>query len=578
MTLMIAGKDINSTGTGLSRRTGCSYLRKVVVGHLFLFVLLSFSAVQASSQSAIASAHPLATDAGMEILRKGGNAFDAAVTVSAVLGVVEPYSSGFGGGGFWLLHRASDGKQVMLDGRERAPLAAHRDMYLDANGEVIPKASIDGPLAAGIPGMPAALVHLAEHYGRLPLKQTLQPAIDIARNGFEVDAYYQKMIGWRLAAIQSSMAASEIFLQGDQVPETGYRIKQPDLADTLSLLAEKGFDGFYQGKTAQKLVNSVKASGGIWSLQDLAEYRVKERQPVRVGFQGKTIVSAALPSSGGIVLAQVFNMLGTYKLDTLSRAQKTHLIVESMRRAYRDRARFLGDQDVVEVPVSKLLDPDYAKHLGSDIRLDSASRSESLPGESEGQDTTHFSVLDAQGNRVSATLSINYPFGSGFVAEGTGVLLNDEMDDFSSSPGVPNVYGLVGSDANAIAPGKRMLSSMSPTFVESNEGVAILGTPGGSRIITMVLLAILEMDKTQDPQDWVDLPRFHHQYLPDVIQYEPGALDDALAEQLQALGHKMKPLDDTYGNMHAIFVNRKTGEVKAASDKRGIGTASVASF
>lgn len=552
-----------------------NYLKKAPLWSLFfLFTFISLPAVKAS-QSAIASAHPLATEAGIQVLQQGGNAFDAAVTVSAVLGVVKPYSSGFGGGGFWLLHRAADKKQVMLDGRERAPLAAHRDMYLNNDGEVIKGASIDGPLAAGIPGMPAALVHLAEHYGQLPLTVTLQPAIDIARNGFAVDAYYQKMASWRLPALQSSLAASEVFLQQDQLPEVGYRIRQPDLATTLMRLANQGVAGFYQGETAQKLVAGVRAAGGIWTLQDLAEYRVKERQPIKISYRDKTIISAALPSSGGIVLAQIFNMLDGFGLDKLDDAGRLHVVVEAMRRAYRDRAKYLGDRDYVDVPVAKLVSHEYAKQLASDIQPGKASVSEADQAKPEGQDTTHFSILDSEGNRVSATLSINYPFGSGFVAEGTGVLLNDEMDDFSASPGVPNVYGLVGSDANAVAPGKRMLSSMSPTFVESNDGIAILGTPGGSRIITMVLLAILEMEQTLDPQSWVDLPRFHHQYLPDVIQYEPGALDEEVVQKLQAMGHKLKPLDDTYGNMQAIFVNTNTQQVKAASDKRGIGKAVV---
>ena len=489
---------------------------------LFLF---NVSFTQASP-SAIASAHPLATEAGMKILRQGGNAFDAAVTVSAVLAVAEPYSSGFGGGGFWLLHRASDGKQIMLDGRERAPLAAHRDMYLDDRGEVIKDASINGPLSAGIPGMPAALVHLAENYGQLPLEVSLQPAISLAEKGVEVDAHYRKMAGWRLAALQLSLSASEIFLDNDQVPPTGYLVKQPELAQTIGLLAEKGFDGFYKGAVSEKLLKGVRAAGGIWTEQDLAEYSVIEREPVRFVYGDKTIISASLPSSGGIVLAQVLNMLSGHDLEGMNKVQRIHLVIEAMRRAYRDRAVYLGDQDYIEVPVEKLTSSEYARQLAMDIQMDKASISKEKSSGQEGMDTTHFSILDSDGNRVSATLSINYPFGSGFVPEGTGILLNDEMDDFSAKPGVPNVYGLVGSHANAIEPGKRMLSSMSPTFVESDKGIAILGTPGGSRIISMVLLAILEMDKTTEPKDWVNLPRYHHQYLPDVIQYETGALGE----------------------------------------------------
>jgi len=541
---------------------------------LFVFVfLLLLSGQSTAGEHAVASAHPSATKAGIEILRNGGNAFDAAVAVSAVLAVVEPYSSGMGGGGFWLLHDQKNNRQVMIDGREKAPLAAHRDMYLDGEGKFDNSLSIDGALAAGIPGQAAALVHLAENYGQLSLTQTLQPAIDLARNGFVVDEYYQKMAGWRLSALQNSIAASEIFLQDDQVPQKGYLIKQPQLADTLQQLASRGFNGFYKGSMAEALVRGVRDAGGIWTMQDLAEYRVVERQPVRFTYKGKNITSAALPSSGGIVMAQVFNMLSGFDLEQLDAVKRIHLIVEAMRRAYRDRADYLGDSDVVDVPVDHLLSRQHAAYLASDIDLNSASANDTLVHRSEGMDTTHFSIVDKQGNRVSATLSINYPFGSGFVPPGTGVLLNDEMDDFSASPGEPNVYGLVGSEANAIAPGKRMLSSMSPTMVEDDQGIAILGTPGGSRIITMVLLAILEMEKTSDPAAWVNLPRYHHQYLPDIIQYEPEALSESQAEQLKAMGHKLERLENSYGNMHAIYQDKQSGKVTAASDKRGIGQA-----
>lgn len=550
-------------------------LKKAPRWSLFFLLLFFLSQSVQAASSAIASAHPMATEAGLKILDAGGNAFDAAITVSSVLAVVEPYGSGFGGGGFWLLHRNSDSRQVMIDGREKAPLMAHRDLYLDENGEVIANASVDGALAAGIPGMPAALVYLSEHYGQLPLYETLQPAIKIAQTGFPVDAYYQKMARFRLAALLSSLAASELFLQDDKVPELGFVIRQPDLAKTMAILASEGFDGFYRGGIARQLVDSVQAAGGIWTLQDLAEYQVIERAAVSITYKDKKIISASLPSSGGIVMAEIFNMLATFDLNKLSEAQQVQVIVEAMRRAYKDRAEYLGDQDYVDVPVAKLLSENYAQQLASDIQLNKAGQSAEMPSQEEGRDTSHFSIIDKAGNRVAATLSINYPFGSGLVAEGTGVLLNDEMDDFSSSPGVPNVYGLVGSDANAIEPGKRMLSSMSPTFVESDAGIAVLGTPGGSRIITMVLLAILEMEKNHDPQKWVDLPRYHHQYLPDVIQYEAGAFSDQVINQLSAMGYRLTKVKNSYGNMQAIFKDNNTGKLKAASDRRGIGKAMV---
>jgi len=555
-----------------------SMLARAPLRGLFVFaLLLVFSGLSAADEFAVASAHPSATKAGIEIMRNGGNAFDAAVTVSAVLAVVEPYGSGMGGGGFWLLHDEKNNKQIMIDGREKAPLAAHRDMYLGSDGKFDNKLSIDGPLAAGIPGQAAALVHLADNYGKLSLTQTLQPAIELARSGFAVDEYYQKMAGWRLAALQDSIAASEIFLQDDQIPETGYLIKQPDLANTLEQLAKQGFDGFYKGPIAQTLVSGVRNAGGIWTMKDLADYQIVEREPVRFAYKDKTITSAALPSSGGIVMAQILNMLSGYDLEQLDSVKRIHLIVEAMRRAYRDRADYLGDSDFVDVPVDHLLSRRHAAYLASDIDMLSASANDSLVHRAEGMDTTHFSIMDNQGNRVSATLSINYPFGSGFVPQGSGVLLNDEMDDFSASPGEPNVYGLVGSEANAIEPGKRMLSSMTPTMVEDGQGIAILGTPGGSRIITMVLLAILEMENTADPQAWVDLPRFHHQYLPDIIQYEAQAFSGKEVAALEGMGHRLKRLEETYGNMHAIYLHKSTGKITAASDKRGIGLAISAS-
>ena len=527
-------------------------------------------------QAAIASAHPLATDAGFEVLDAGGNAFDAAVAVSAALAVVEPYSSGIGGGGFWLLHRAGDGKQVMVDGRERAPLAAHRDLYLDERGDVIPGASVNGPLAAGIPGGPAALDHIAANYGRLPLSRTLAPAIRLAKHGYRVDAHYQRVAGFRLEPLRASAAAAEIFLHNRDVPPIGHRIVQPQLATTLEQLAARGFDGFYRGPVAQQLVAGVRDAGGIWTLEDLDQYRVIERVPVYGHYRGYRVVSAAPPSSGGVALIEMLNMLSGYPQDRLNKADRTHYLVEVMRRAYRDRARYLGDPDFVDVPVRRLTNPEYALRLGADIQLDRATPSESkTPSRASGSDTTHFSIIDQEGNRVAATLSINYPFGSGFMPPGTGVLLNDEMDDFSVKPGVPNVYGLVGAEANAIAPGKRMLSSMSPTFVEGADRVAVLGTPGGSRIITMVLLGILEFVEGTSPQAWVERPRIHHQYLPDVVQIEPDAFTPDIQDRLRAKGHVLEVQVRPWGNMQAVMWNRRTGEVSAASDPRGVGQARV---
>lgn len=529
--------------------------------------------------AAIASAHPLATEAGITILNSGGNAFDAAIAVSAALAVVEPAGSGLGGGGFWLLHRESDGFQTMLDGREKAPLAAHRDLYLDEKGEVIPKLSINGPLAAGIPGLPAALEHLANHYGKLPLSQSLAPAIRFAREGFAIDERYRRLARFRLEALRQSPAAATIFLHQNEVPAAGFIIKQPDLANTLNAIAERGASaGFYRGSVAAKLVNGSRKAGGIWTLEDLKQYRVIERAPIKTRYREIEVTSAAPPSSGGIALATMLQILANYPLDKLDSTARIHLISEAMRRAYRDRAEYLGDPDFVTIPFERLTHPYYAAGLASTIHSQLATPSRQLPGiadHQQGSDTTHFSILDRDGNRVAATLSINFPFGAAFVPAGTGVLLNDEMDDFSSKPGAPNVYGLVGDRANAIAPGKRPLSSMSPTFLEDDQRVAILGTPGGSRIITMVLLSALEFAAHKPPLAWVSVPRFHHQYLPDQLTFEPGAFDDRTTAALQAMGHTLKQGSRQYGNMQAILWDRAQNRVTAASDPRGSGLASI---
>jgi gamma-glutamyltranspeptidase/glutathione hydrolase len=528
--------------------------------------------------AAVASAHPLATAAGLEILATGGNAFDAAVAVSAALAVVEPYSSGLGGGGFWLLHRAADGHEVVVDGRERAPLAAHRDLYLDEQGEVVRDRSMNGPLAAAIPGEPAALDHLARHYGRLSLPRSLAPAMRLAREGFAVDEHYRRMADFRLEVMARHPETASLLLDHGAVPEAGARIVQEDLARTLEALARQGASGFYQGPVARRLVAGMRAAGGIWTLEDLARYRVVEREPVRFQYRDLEISTVPPPSSGGVALATMLQILEGYDLTRLDEATRTHLVIEAMRRAYRDRAEYLGDPDFVAMPLARLTSPHYAAGLRAAIRTDRATPSAELPGEADagsGHHTTHFSILDREGNRVAATLSVNYPFGSGFIVPGTGVLLNDEMDDFSAKPGVPNAYGLVGAEANAIAPGKRPLSSMSPTFVTSPDRVAILGTPGGSRIITMVLLGILEFADGAGPEAWVTRPRFHHQFLPDRVEYEAEALSESVIASLQVRGHVLQPLDSPYGNMQAVLWDRRDGSVRAASDPRGLGAAEV---
>ena len=548
-----------------------------------LFVWLLFCSTarggDVPGQVAIATAHPLATQAGLEIIRQGGNAFDAAVAISATLAVVEPYSSGLGGGGFWLLHRADDGMQIMIDGRETAPGAAKSELYLDKKRKMKPGATLNGPLAAAIPGAVAGLVHLNEKYGRLALAQNFAPAIRYASEGFPVSEHYRRLAGYRLETLRASKDAARIFLQDNDVPSPGYKIVQTDLARTLKLIALRGSAGFYRGGVAEKLVTEVKDHGGVWSLPDLDDYRVVERTPVVTYYHDIRVISAAPPSSGGLMLAQILKMLELFDLDQYDNVTRKHLIIEAMRRAWRDRAAYLGDPDFVTIPTERLLDREYLEGLALSIDVSRASTNEELgvmPANNPvGADTTHFSVLDSEGNRVAATLSINLPFGSGFVAAGTGILLNDEMDDFSVLPMQPNAYGLVGDEANSIAPGKRPLSSMTPTFLETEDKVAILGSPGGSRIISTVLLGILDFAAGNAPRSWVSLPRFHHQYLPDEVQFEAGGLSVQERAGLQNLGHHLKEEDRKFGNMQAILWYKPRNLVFAASDPRGEGEAVV---
>ena len=547
-----------------------------VVIAISLGLFTGLAAAQAPAKNAIASAHPRATEAGRLVLDSGGNAFDAAVAVAASLAVVEPYSSGIGGGGFFLLHVAEDVNDIFLDAREKAPKNASSDMYLDENGEFVRKRSLDGALAAAIPGLPAALAYIAEHYGELPLTESLAPAIQLARTGFEVGPRYRRMATFRAQSFADYPVGAGIFLKEGASPPVGYRVVQEDLARTLESIGSDSAQSFYHGLLASKLVKGVRNRGGIWTSSDLEDYTVKKRAPLVSDYNGIKIVSAPPPSSGGVALIQALNILERYPLRSFSLVDRTHLVIESMRLAYRDRADFLGDPDFVDVPVERLLEKDYARELARSLKVRQATPSAALPEikfHKEGEDTTHYSILDAAGNRVAATLSINYPFGALLVPEDTGVLLNNEMDDFSARPLTPNAYGLVGAGANSIQAEKRPLSSMTPTFLENDDRLAIIGTPGGSRIISMVLIGALEFAQGNSVQDWVMAKRYHHQYLPDEVQFELGGFDSTTKLALAKRGHHLKEIGRNYGNMQAILWNKRQGVVDAASDPRGEGSA-----
>ena len=544
----------------------------------FAWLVIAGAATAAPTpKNAVASAHPLATAAGMQMLREGGNAFDAAVAVSAVLAVVEPASSGVGGGGFYLLHSAKGNRDVMVDAREAAPLAARADMYVSPD-RAPGTSSTDGPLAAGIPGEPAAWAHLARQYGRLPLSKSLAPAIQIARDGFPLYARLQNAIRVKQARLAASPEAARVFLDNGQVPAVGALIRQPDLATTLELLAQKGVDAFYRGEWADRLVDGIRRDGGIWTREDLARYRVVERKPLTLHYRDATLVTAAPPSSGGVVIGEVLNMLSGYDWSHLDRDTRRHLTLEALRRAFRDRAEYLGDPDFVQMPLQRLLSADYAAGMATSIRLDRATPSDMLrpvAEESEGPHTTHFSVLDAQGNRVAATISVNLFFGATYVVPGTGFLLNDTMDDFSIEAGKPNAFQLVGAAANAVGPAKRALSSMTPTFVESPKGLLIIGSPGGSTIISNVLFGILGWFDGMSAAQIVAMPRVHHQYLPDLVTLEPGALSTDERAALERRGHHVSEGRNTWGNTQVITWDYQTGEVVTASDPRGFGAGLV---
>lgn len=563
-------------------------MRKVIGICLTLLASCAF-AVEKTPGYAIASASPHATKAGMAILAKGGNAFDAAVAVTAVLAVTEPYHSGLGGGGFWLLYDAIHDKNVFIDGREVAPNAASPDMYLNSHGKIIKDLSLFGPLAAAIPGEPAAMVYISQHYGKLPLAEVLRPAIELAEKGFLVDEAYRYIASNQkiLPHLSKYPSSSSIFLEGGQPPKVGYRIVQKDLAQTLTKIAQQGHKGFYEGEVASKLVNEVRKGGGIWQLADLKEYKVMVREPLVGEYKGVQIITSPPPSAGGVSLLTMLGLLKHYPLHTFKKVMQIHYIVEAMRLAYWDRSQFLGDPDFVDLPIKKLLAASHLTYLRQFIVEDKATPSSTLVEkkvnfQDTAENTTHFSIIDQAGNRVAATLSINYLFGSSYVAEGTGILLNNEMNDFAIKPGTKNVFGLVGGISNKIEPKKRPLSSMAPTFLLTHSSISVLGTPGGSRIPTMLLLSTLAFANGQGPITFVSMPRYHHQYLPDIIEYEKDALDERTKAKLLAMGYHLNLLSTdyggrsyVYGDMQAVQWDKETDSLIAASDPRHIGLAEV---
>jgi len=528
----------------------------------------------------VVSVHHLATDAGVEILKQGGDAVDAAVATGFALAVVHPLAGNLGGGGFMLVHFAA-GNSTFIDYRERAPLAATTNMYLDAKGNVIPDASITGYKSIGVPGSVAGMVYAEKKYGKLTLAKVMAPAIKLATQGFVLtDEEASQLHDETLAMFPES---KRIFQRDGNLYKAGETFKQPELAATLKTIAADP-DDFYHGHIAKQLAADMQKNGGLITTEDLARYSVKEREPVTGSYKSYTIISAPPPSSGGVVLIEALNILEGYNLSRWKdrTPDEMHLIVEAYRRAYMDRTDYMGDPDYVKIPVEQLIDKKYAAALRTSILAEQATPSKDLKRPAgflpspptmsdvrhESTQTTHYSVVDSDGNAVAVTTTLNNEFGSGVTATGLGFLLNDEMDDFASKLGIPNMYGLIQGPANTIAPGKRPLSAMTPTIVlQDNKVRFVLGSPGGGRIITTVANIFLSAaDEGLNIQEAVDAPRFHHQYLPDTLFMEPGFSESAI-EGLRALGYELK-IRGHWSDGECIAVDPATGDLEGGQDHR----------
>ncbi|PHR87389.1 MAG: gamma-glutamyltransferase [Moritella sp.] len=559
--------------TALAKTTSSVTVAKIKPSTSAIYSQMAIHHPVWAANGMVASQEALATQIGVDIMQQGGNAIDAAVAVGYALAVTLPRAGNLGGGGFMLVYLADEQRSIAIDYREVAPQAAYPDMYLDDAGNPDSQLSRFHGLAVGVPGTVLGFELALNKYGSMSLAQVMAPAIKLARDGIVVTPDLANSLRATKKRLSQWPSTQSIFYKADGSNyQPGEILKQTDLANTLSAIAKKGSPAFYQGPIAKQISDSVRDAGGIMTMQDLASYKAIERQPVTGDYRGYQVISMPPPSSGGVHIVQMLNMLSQFPIDKMGHnsAATIHVMAESMRRAYADRSLYLGDPDFVNVPVAELTNKQYAKQLVSQINLNKATPSSDVsPGTLlpyESNQTTHFSVVDKFGNAVSNTYTLNFSYGSGLVADGTGVLLNNEMDDFSAKPGTPNAYGLIGGKANAVAAKKRPLSSMTPTIVlKDNKPYLVTGSPGGSRIITTTLQVIMNViDHNMNIAEASAAPRFHHQWLPDVIRIEKGLNVDTI-NLLESKGHKVE-VKAAMGSTQTIMLTEEG--VYGASDPR----------
>ena len=548
-------------------------------------VILKASVPVSCKHGMVVSSSAVASKVGVEIMKKGGNAIDAAVAVGFALAVTYPYAGNIGGGGFMVIH-LQDGNNTTIDFREKAPLAANKNMFLDKNGKYISALSQEGTTSAGVPGSVAGLIYALGKYGTMKLDEVIQPAIDLARDGWVIDYKTAKAFKSELSNFKKYPSSYKIFSKNGEPYKEGDIFRQPDLAWTLEQIKEKGKDGFYKGRVAELLIKQIRSLGGYITQEDLDRYEVVERKPVTGTYRGYQVVSMPPPSSGGIALIELLNILENYHFKNYDwgSSEYIHRLVEAMKFVYADRTYNLGDPDFYNVPVKELISKKYAKTIFDKIEN---AKDKAIPADKisfckpsnykESTETTHYSVYDEKGNAVSVTTTINSAFGSKIVVSGAGFLLNNEMDDFSAKPGAPNQFGLLGTEANSIQPEKRMLSSMTPTIVlENNKPYIIIGSPGGSTIITVVLQVIINcIDFHMNIAKAIDAPRIHDQWYPDLVYSEKFALSSDVIKKLIKMGYHLANLTRKFrilGVAEGIMINNKNHFIYGASDPRGSGS------